>query len=147
MLLIALRDPRDVVISCFTQYLPLNTNSVCFLTLERTAKRFAHDMKLWLILREKICSPWLEVRYEDCVGNLEREARRALEFLGLPWDPCVLTYRERLKTKAVASPTYEAVSKPLYTSAIGRWKNYRRYLEPCLDTLQPCIKAFGYEPS
>lgn len=36
-LLIALRDPRDVVISCFMQYLPLNPNSVCFLTLERTA--------------------------------------------------------------------------------------------------------------
>ena len=121
--------------------------SLCFLTLERTAKRFAHDMKLWLILREKICSPWLEVRYEDCVGNLERQARRAVDFLGLPWDSCVLTYRDRLKTKAVASPTYEAVAKPLYTSAIGRWKNYRKHLEPCLDVLEPCIRTFGYESS
>ncbi|HEX5223116.1 MAG TPA: sulfotransferase [Verrucomicrobiae bacterium] len=146
-LLIALRDPRDVVISCFTQYLPLNTNSVCFLTLERTAQRYAHDMKLWLTLREKIGSPWLEVRYEDCVGNLEREARRASDFLGLPWDPAVLAYRDRLKTKAVASPTYEAVSKPLYTSAMGRWKNYRKFLEPHLEILQPCVKAFGYEAS
>ena len=34
-LLIALRDPRDVVISCFMQYLPLNANSIYFLTLER----------------------------------------------------------------------------------------------------------------
>ena len=32
-LLIALRDPRDVILSCFVQYLPLNSNSVCFLTL------------------------------------------------------------------------------------------------------------------
>src|SRR6185369_8673889 len=37
-LIIALRDPRDVIVSCFMQYLPLNTNSVCFLTLERTAR-------------------------------------------------------------------------------------------------------------
>ena len=66
MLLIALRDPRDVVISCFMQYLPLNTNSVCFLTLERTAKRFAHDMKLWLILREKICSPRIRTGVIGC---------------------------------------------------------------------------------
>ncbi|MFO1513508.1 MAG: sulfotransferase [Verrucomicrobiota bacterium] len=146
-LLIALRDPRDVVISCFMQYLPINTNSVCFLTLERTAQRYAHDLKLWLTLREKIGSPWLELRYEDCVGNLEREARRALDFLGLPWDPVVLAYRDRLKTKAVASPTYEAVSKPLYTSAMGRWKNYRKHLEPCLEILQPCVEAFGYESS
>jgi hypothetical protein len=39
------------------------------------------------------------------------------------------------------------VSKPLYTSAMGRWRNYRKYIEPCLSVLAPCIKAFGYEDS
>ncbi|MGO8931826.1 MAG: tetratricopeptide repeat-containing sulfotransferase family protein, partial [Limisphaerales bacterium] len=144
-LLIALRDPRDVVLSCFMQYLHLNVTSISFLTLERTARSYALNMGIWLKFRETICTPWLEVRYEDCVTHLEREAHRALEFLGLPWDPQVLQYRERLKSKAVASPTYEAVSQPLYTSAIGRWKNYRKYLEPCLEILQPCIDAFGYK--
>ncbi len=146
-LLIALRDPRDVILSCFMQYLPLNTNSVCYLTLERAARRYAHDMGLWRKLREVIRASWLEVRYEDCVLQLEREARRALLFLQLPWDPQVLGYRERLKTKAVSSPTYEAVSQPLYTSAIARWKNYRKYLEPCQEILQPSVDAFGYEPA
>ncbi len=146
-LIIALRDPRDVVISCFMQYLPLNTNSVCFLTLERAARRFAHDMGIWVMLREKLCAPWIEVRYEDCIADLEREARRTLDFLELPWTPQVLQYRERLKTKAVSSPTYEAVSKPLYTSAIGRWRNYRKHLEPFLEIFQPCVEAFGYESS
>jgi tetratricopeptide (TPR) repeat protein len=143
-LLIALRDPRDVVVSCFMQYLPLNPNSVCYLTLERVARRYAHDMGLWLKLRAIIASPWLEVRYEDCVGEMEREARRALEFLGLPWDPQVLQYRDRLKEKAVNSPTYEAVSRPLYSSAIGRWKNYEKFFGPALEILEPCIQAFGY---
>jgi hypothetical protein len=143
-LLIALRDPRDVVVSCFMQYLHLNPNSVCYLTLERTARRYAHDMGIWRKLREMICSPWLEVRYENTVAELEKEARRALEFLELPWEPQVLKYRERLKEKAVSSPTYEAVSKPIYTSAIGRWKNYQKYLEPCLEILQPSLEAFGY---
>ena len=143
-LLIALRDPRDVIISCFMQYLPLNTNSVCFLTLERAAKRYAHDMGVWLKLREVISARWMEVRYEQCVMNLEDEARRALAFLDLSWDPQVLEYRERLKGKAVGSPTYEAVGKPLYTSAIGRWKNYAKYLEPCLEILQPYVDVFGY---
>ncbi len=143
-LLIALRDPRDVVISCFMQYLPLNPNSVCFLTLERTARRYAHDMGIWRRLREMICSPWLEIRYENTVAELEQEARRTLEFLKLPWESQVLNYRDRLKEKAVSSPTYEAVSKPIYTSAIGRWKNYQEYLEPCLEVLQPSIEAFGY---
>ena len=59
----------------------------------------------------------------------------------------MLGYRDRLKTKAVNSPTYEAVSQPLYTSSIGRWQNYRKYLEPCLEILQPSIDAFGYGDS
>jgi len=143
-LLIALRDPRDVVVSCFLQYLPLNANSVYFLTLERTAQRYANDMNLWRKLRSLIASPWIEVRYEATVADLEKEARRVLEFLGLGWEPNVLNYREHLRGKAVASPTYEAVSQPLYTRAIGRWKNYQRFLEPCLPILQPSLDAFGY---
>lgn len=142
--LFALRDPRDVVVSCFMQYLPLNANSVCFLTLERTAQRYANDLMIWRQFRELLASPWLEVRYEDTVSNVEREARRVTEFLSLPWEPAVLNYRERLQHKAVGSPTYEAVSQPLYTRAIGRWKNYQKYLEPCLPILQPVIDAFGY---
>jgi hypothetical protein len=143
-LLIALRDPRDIVISCFMQYLPLNANSVCFLTLERAAQRYANDLGIWRKFREMIASPWLEVRYEDAVTNLETETRRALEFLSLPWDQKVLNYREHLQQKAVASPTYEAVSQPLYTRAIGRWKHYQKFLEPVLPILQPSIDAFGY---
>jgi hypothetical protein len=143
-LLIALRDPRDVVLSCFMQFLPMNPNSVCFLALERTARRYALDMGIWRRFREMLASAWLEVRYEESVRDLEKEARRALEFLSLPWEPQVLQYRERLKDKAVSSPTYEAVSKPLYTSSIGRWKHYVKYLEPHMAVLQPHSDAFGY---
>jgi len=50
--LIALRDPRDVVVSCFFQYLPLNPNSVCFLSWESTCRRFSMDMGVWLRLRD-----------------------------------------------------------------------------------------------
>jgi tetratricopeptide (TPR) repeat protein len=142
--LVALRDPRDVVVSCFMQFLPLNPNSVCFLSLERTAQRYANDMAVWRQLRERIASPWLEVKYEETVANLEREARRALEFLGLPWEDSILKYRERLKEKVVGSPTYEAVSQPLYTRAIGRWRNYEEFLQPFLPILKPSLKAFGY---
>ena len=38
---------------------------------------------------------YLEVRYEDLVADSERELRRMLEFLLLPWDDAVLRYAER----------------------------------------------------
>ncbi len=143
-LLIALRDPRDVVLSCFMQYLPLNTNSVCYLSLEQTAARYAVDMGAWRRLREVIPANWIEFGYEDLVADLEQQARRALTFLELDWEPAVLNYRDHLKTKAVSSPTYEAVSKPLYTTSIGRWKNYSKHFEPLLEQLHPLVEAFGY---
>jgi tetratricopeptide (TPR) repeat protein len=145
-LIVALRDPRDVVLSCYLRYLPVNTVSVRFLDIERTADRYALDMSAWLKYRDLIDAPWCEVKYEDTVADAEGQARRALDTLGLSWDKQVLTYRERLMTtKKVTSPTYEAVAQPIYTKAIGRWKNYERLLEPALATLDSFIREFGYE--
>ncbi len=143
--LIALRDPRDVVVSCFFQYLPLNPTSVSYLTWEATARRYALDMGVWLRLRGMLdAETWLEVRYEDLVRNLPAVARRTLEFLKLPWEESVLSYRERLAEKTVHSPTYLDVAKPLQVKPIGRWKNYARWLEPCLPGLERFVKEFGY---
>ena len=38
---------------------------------------------------------YIEVRYEDLVADTERELRRLLEFLLLPWDDAVLNYADR----------------------------------------------------
>ena len=142
--LFALRDPRDVVISCFTQQLPLNPVSVHYLTLEGTVKKYVKMMQAWLKLRGILKNPWIEIRYEDMVADLRGQAERALEFLGLPWDERVLQYHNRAQTKHVHSPTYEAVTKPIYSTSIGRWRNYSKQLEPYQELLQPFVEAFGY---
>lgn len=145
-LLVALRDPRDVVLSCYMRYLPLNAISVHFLTPERTAQRYAFDMTAWLRYRDLIETPWREVRYEDTVADLPAQARATLETLGLPWSDEVLHYRQRLTAgKKVTSPTYEAVAQPIYTKAVGRWKHYEELLAPAMETLVPFIREFGYE--
>lgn len=140
----ALRDPRDVVVSSFMQRLPLNAVSVHYLSLESTAKKYATTMRAWLKIRPWIRNSWLEIRYEDAVADLEGQARRVLEFLEMPWDDGVLAYHRRAQRKHVHSPTYEAVTQPVYTRAVGRWRNYAAQLEPCMDVLQPFIEAFGY---
>lgn len=140
----ALRDPRDVVLSCYLQQLPLNPVSVQYHSLEDTATAYAATMRGWLKLRELTRNPWIEVRYEDTVADIAGQARRVLEFLNLAWDDSVLKYRDRAQQKHVHSPTYEAVAKPIYTSSIGRWKNYAKYLERSIVVLQPYLDAFGY---
>lgn len=143
--LLALRDPRDVVLSCYLRYLPLNPVSVSFLTPERTAMRYALDMLIWLKLREIIPAQWAEIRYEDSVADLPAAARRALTAMHLPWDEQVLGYREQLKDRFVLTPTYVDVARPVHQRAIGRWRNYARYLESVLPILEPYVEEFGYE--
>jgi hypothetical protein len=140
----ALRDPRDVVISCFMQQLPLNPVSVHYLTLEGTAKKYAKTMQAWLKIRGMLRNSWIEIRYEDMVKDLECQARKVLDFLDLPWDERVLEYHRRAQSKHVHSPTYEAVTKPVYASSVARWRNYATQLEPHMDILQPFVEAFGY---
>jgi Tfp pilus assembly protein PilF len=144
-LLVALRDPRDVCLSCFMQPLPLGQGSAIFLTLEGTVQEYASIMGLWRDAAPCVGQSFLEVRYEDMVADLEGVSRRALEFLGATWDERVLRFDEHARSKLVRSPTYAAVAKPISKGAVGRWRHYQKYLEPWLETLAPFLKAFGYE--
>jgi len=145
-LLVAIRDPRDVCMSCFMQpHLPLSNSSVTFLNLEDTVRTYARVMGIWRTLAPILKNPVLEVRYEDMVDDLESVARRALDFLGVPWDARVLGFDEHARQKLVRSPTYADVTQKVYKRARGRWQNYQKYLEPHLDKLEPFVKAFGYE--
>jgi hypothetical protein len=143
-LVIALRDPRDVIVSCFLRFLPINPVSVCFLTLARTVDRYLLDTGGWLKMREML-DDWVEVRYERCVVELAGEARHLLEALQLPWNDSVLTYHQRRGRKLVLSPSYEEVARPVFTTSVGRWQNYERQLAPELARLAPLVKALGYE--
>jgi hypothetical protein len=143
--LIALRDPRDVVLSCFMQNLPLNQVGAACLTIGGAAEEYASLMTVWQTLKSRIPNPWLEIRYEDMVEDLEPVARKSLDFLGVPWDARVLGFDEHARQKAVRSPTYADVTQPVYKRAKGRWRNYQKYLEPHLAKLEPFVKAFGYE--
>jgi len=140
-----LRDPRDIVISSYIQNLPfLTLASVNFFSLERTAGYYSDCMDAWLRLRELGGFEWLETRYEDVVGNLEGEGRRITEFLGLPWHESQATYYETARRKYLDAPTYNDVTKPIYTRAVGRWEHYAEALAPLQETLAKYRRTFGY---
>lgn len=142
--LIALRDPRDVIISCFMQPLSPNPVSSAYLSLEGTVTQYLSAMGLWRALLPRLQNPFVEVRYEELVADLAGVSRRTLEFLGLGWDERVIHFDAHARSKAVRSPSYAEVTKPVTKRAVGRWQNYRRPLEPYLARLEPMLKALGY---
>jgi hypothetical protein len=142
--IIPLRDPRDVVISCYFQNLTVTAANVNFLSLERTVKHYADLMDVWLRMRELGGFEWVETRYEDVVGDLEAEGRRLTQFMDLDWDAGQAQYHEKARKKFVSAPTYHDVTKPVYTRAIGRWERYAEALAPFQEKLAKYCGAFGY---
>jgi len=142
--IIALRDPRDVVVSCYLQNLPLSATTANFLSLERTVKHYADLMDVWLRFRELGGFDWIEMRYHEVVANPEGEGRRVTEFLGLKWHAQQANHQEIARKKILHSPTYFEAAKPVYKQAVERWKNYASALAPIQERLAPYCKAFGY---
>jgi tetratricopeptide (TPR) repeat protein len=142
--IIALRDPRDIIISCYFQNIPRDWAIAGFSSLERTARFYSDCMDVWMRLRELDGFDWIETRYEDVVGNLEAEGRRVTNFLGLPWHEGQATYYETASRRFVHSPTYNEVTKPVYNRAVGRWEHYAEALAPLQPGLAKYCKAFGY---
>jgi tetratricopeptide (TPR) repeat protein len=143
--LVALRDPRDVCLSCFMLPLPPGRLSALYLSLEETAAQYASVMGFSRAIRSKLPSPQMEIRYEDMVENFEGTGRRVLSFLGLEWNRAILRFDEHAKTRQLRCAIDEAVAKPIFTTSIGRWRHYQKYLGPCLDQLAPFITAFRYD--
>jgi len=142
--IIALRDPRDVMVSSYFQNLMLNMTNVNFLSLERTARHYADLMDVWLRLRELGGFDWIETRYEDLVSNPEAEGRRVTEFLGLSWHPRQADHPESARKKFVFAPTYHDVTRPVYQRAVGRWQHYAEALAPVQERLTPYCRSCGY---
>ena len=143
--ILALRDPRDVVISCYFQNIPINAVNSNFTSLERAARHYANLMDVWLAVRQWEGFSWIETRYEDIVANLEQEGRRVTEFLGLGWHENQARFHEKTDQKRVYSPTYHDASQPVYKRSVARWTAYEKHLASILPVLAPYCQAFGYE--
>ncbi len=143
--IVALRDPRDCVLSNYFQMFKLNPAMAANLSLSNSARQYAKVMELYLLFRTFMPGNIYEVRYEDLVGNFRNGCSKLLEFLGLAWEDGLERFYENASHRWITTASYDQVVRPLYGDAIGRWKNYSRHLEEVIPVLQPFIETFGYE--
>jgi tetratricopeptide (TPR) repeat protein len=80
----------------------------------------------------------LRVQYEDVVTDLESQARRILEFLGLPWEDQCLRYHDT--ERAVRTASSEQVRQPIYHSSVGFWRHYAGHLQELQEVLAPALR-------
>jgi tetratricopeptide (TPR) repeat protein len=98
-------------------------------------RQYYETMRHWhRVLPGKV----LDVHYEETVTDLETQVRRILDHCGLPFeDACVRFHENR---RAVKTASSEQVRRPIYTDALGYWRNFESHLgmwqEDFADILQ-----------
>jgi tetratricopeptide (TPR) repeat protein len=133
--LMALRDPRAIAWSCFTQYLPANAESAAFAQLDTTARHVRTQWEFWHRLREQLPpTMWHESRYEKTVQEFSETTRQTLEFLEQPWSPQLEEYHRN--KEPVRSPTYAEARRPIFTQSLEKWRHYEPFAEKSFASLR-----------
>jgi tetratricopeptide (TPR) repeat protein len=143
-ILFAVRDPRDVILSCFRQRFRVTAYTYELLTLEDAARFYDAYMALAARLREVLPLDLHEIRHEDLVDDFEGEVGKVCEFLGIAWTDAMRDFAERRKVRAIATPSAAQIAKGLNREGIGQWRRYREQLAPILPILRPWAERFGY---
>ena len=140
----AIRDPRDVCLSCFMQGFTPNPAMANFLTLDSCVNFYVGTMSLWLQYRSVLPLRFHQYRYEDLVDDFDVVTRELFQFLELDYPVNIAEYYKSAKSRVINTPSYQEVTKPVYSHGKARWKNYRGNLEPFTKKLLPFIDEFGY---
>ncbi len=143
--ILAIRDPRDVVLSSFRHRFLINGLTWPFTDLVETAKFYDGLMSLADLYRDILPTPIYQHRHEDLIEDFDAEVGRICDFLGLEWTDAMRDFAETAKRRDVRTPSAEQVRRGLYREGMGRWRRYGPGVEPILPILAPWVERYGYD--
>ena len=128
-----MRDPVDTCVSCYSKLFGFSGPPYTYdmAELGHYYRRYTELMNYW----RSVLPPGtiLDVVYEDLVDDIQTQARRLIDFVGLPWDERCIEFH---KTKrSVRTASVSQVRKPLFRSSLQRWRKHEADLGPLLEAL------------
>jgi len=142
--LFALRDPRDVVLSCFRRQFRMSAPMFEMLTLKGAAAYYDAVMMLAECCRDCYPLPTLVVRHESLVADFRPEMEAVAGFLGLEWHQAMDDFSARAVTRAFATPSTAQLVNGLQTHFVGQWRRYQTQLLEVLPILEPWVTKYQY---
>ena len=144
-ILVALRDPRDCVFSCFQQRFGMSQAMFQFLQLDTAVSYYGNVMKIVTAMQDAGALPMHFVRYERVISDFRQEVGGMISFLGLDWEDSLLDYQSTAKSRHISTPSAPQVIQPLYTSSIGKWQNFQPWIGDRFKPLEPWVIEWGYQ--
>lgn len=133
------RKPMDVGFSCYSQ----NFHQALSFTnsLDAIASYYRFYAELMLHWESLLSDQIMTVQYEELVGNFNQQTQRIYHFLGFDWDENTVSSFHQNRS-AVATASHAQVTRPLYNTAMEKWRCYEGELQP----LYQAFKANGIDP-
>jgi hypothetical protein len=110
------RDPRDVAVSCYTQFFPHPDMQWAFAWDD--ILRFQQDYRRTIEQRPHEIA-WMDVDYEDRVSAPEPTLQRVVAFLGLGWNEHVLAIPA---AGVVNTASVWQARQPVHRRSVHRWR-------------------------
>jgi pentatricopeptide repeat protein len=125
------RHPFDTCLSIyFTKFNESHRYAGKLEDLARFYKKYTALMAHWHNVSSlKI----IDVKYKDMIADQKAESAKLIEHIGLEWSDSVLDFHK--SKRVIMTPSFHQASKPIYTSSMYRWKNYRDYVAPLMEVL------------
>lgn len=142
-IIFAVRDPRDVVFSCFRRRFGMNSATYEFCTFPGSVRLYCSVMRLYDLTRAKLSLPDLACRYEDVVQDLPATVGGVCDFIGVDWREDLARFGERAKQRPLSTVSAPQLSQGLYDGS-GSWRDYEQFLAPDLAPLASWNARLGY---
>jgi len=144
-IVLAIRHPCDVILSCYLQHFRADFAQLCR-DLPTLANAYVRTFDYWdqqaQLLQPNVC----EIFYEQLVADFAAQMRKVASFVGLPWHSGMLEPAEYARSRGyISTPSYSQVVQPVHDRSVGRWRAYERHLASLLPQLQPRIVKWGYD--
>ncbi|HTT85038.1 MAG TPA: sulfotransferase [Rhizomicrobium sp.] len=136
------RHPLDCCFSCFKHYFPggqpLSTN------LRDIGRSYVDYVELMAFFDQLLPGRAHRIIYEHLVDDPEREVRRLLDHIGLPFEEQCLRFHEN--RRFVATLSQEQVRTPLYRTGREQWRHYEPWLDPLKEELGYVLACYPDVP-
>lgn len=143
-ILFAVRDPRDVVWSCYRRRFQMSSPMYQFLTLEGAAAFYDAAFAMKAKLDEALSLDQRVVRHEDLLADFEGEMRAICGFIGVEWREAMRDVAARTADRAIATPSTAQLARGLNSDGAGAWRRYAGPMAPALPILAPWVERLGY---
>jgi tetratricopeptide (TPR) repeat protein len=125
------RDPVDTCLSCYFQKLGI---FVFGKDLEFIAHYYNNYQRLMEHWKNTLDIPILNVHFEDMFNLRQNKIIELFDFCGLDWDD---NFIDSLCENSISHASIRGNRDPVpQRSPVDRWKNYREFIGPLLETLE-----------